>query len=447
MGGVIFVGYPNGDISAMIYPVSGRKLRMSPEDEMLEQLQTIDDLLLKRDIKKAEVLIARLLRSEQSLHGRARMLILRARARLFSARIDDALEDLQKAQSLAPEQFEIPRNLELLADTHFARFELASVGFADRADTAQALLAYEKLLSEHPTYENAGWIFYQKARVLLTDNRTIDAVNCLQQALLTPSTIPPLTAYCYERLGFVAFYEDRDPKNALSFLNKSIATYPNTEPRLWLVQVHTLRSRILREMHDFEAAFEVAATAINVATAAGVKGRPGLSDALLTAAETLSHMSGRDREIITYLQQFAQINKRPFGIDVTWSRAQEMLGDAYFKTAQYTASITAYQNALQFNPYHPWELSLHYRIARSCYQLGEFEKAISAIQRLLQTAKTDDQAIYDYRVYYVLGNAYFALGQYAKARDAYGEAIQLAPPSAEHLDKVRQYHQQAAELS
>ncbi|MBN8640026.1 MAG: tetratricopeptide repeat protein, partial [Anaerolineae bacterium] len=335
----------------------------------------------------------------------------------------------------------------LLADTHFARFELASVGFADRADTAHALLAYEKLLTEHTTYENLGWIYYQKGRVLLTENRTIDAVKCLQQALLTPSTIAPLTAYCYERLGFVAFYEDRDPKGALAFLNKAIATYPTTEPRLWLVQVHTLRSRILREMYDYETAFEVAATAITVATAAGVEGRPGLSDALLTAAETLSHMAGRDKEIIGYLQQFAQINKRPFGIDVTWSRAQEMLGDAYFRTAQYAASITAYQNALQFNPYHPWEISLHYRMARSYYQLGEYEKAISAIKRLMQSAKTDDQDIYDYRIYYVLGNAYFALGQYAKAREAYGEALELAPPSAEHLDKVRQYYQQAGELS
>ncbi len=414
---------------------------------MLEQLQTIDDLLLRRDIKKAEVLIARLLRSEQSLQGRARMLILRARARLFSARIDDALEDLQKARSLAPDQFETPQNLELLADTHFARFELASVGFADRADTAHALTCYHKILAEHPAYENAGWVHYQKARVLLTDSRTADAVNCLQQALLTPSTIPPLTAYCYERLGFVSFYEERDPKGALSFLNKAVATYPNIEPRIWLVQVHTLRSRILREIHDYDSAFDAASTAISVATSAGVEGRTGLADALLTAAETLSHMGGREREIISYVQQFTQISKRPLGIDVTWSRAHEMLGDACFKTGQYSPSITAYQNALQFNPYHPWELSLHYRIARSHYQLGDYDKAINAINRLLQAAKTDDQAIYDYKIYYVQGNAYFALGQYAKARDAYANALELAPPSAEHLEKLTQYYQHTQELS
>jgi len=414
---------------------------------MLEQLQTIDDLLLRRDIKKAEVLIARLLRSEQSLQGRARMMILRARARLFGARIDDALDDLQKARSLVPEMFDNPKNLELLADTHFARFELASVGFADRSDTAQALANYETILAEYPTYDNAGWINYQKARVLLTENRITDAVDCLQQALLAPSTIPPLTAYCYERLGFVAFYEERDPKGALSFLNKAVATYPVTEPRVWLVQVHTLRSRILREMHDYDAAFDAASLAISVATSAGVEGRTGLADALLTAAETLSHMGGREREIIGYVQQFTQISKRPLGIDVTWSRAHEMLADACFKTGQYAPSITAYQNALQFNPYHPWELSLHYRIARSHYQLGEYEKAIAAINRLLQAAKADDQAIHDYKIYYEQGNAYFALGQYAKARDAYANALQLAPPSAEHLDKLKQYHQHAQELS
>lgn len=414
---------------------------------MLEQLQTIDDLLLKRDIKRAEVLIARVLRSEQSLQGRARMLILRARARLLGGRIDDALDDLHKARELAPDQFEFPANLELLADTHFARFELASVGFADRADTAHALLAYEKLLSEHPTYENLGWIYYQKARVLLTENGIPEAVSCLQNALLQPSTLSPLTAYCYERLGFVAFYEERDAKGALAFLNKAIATYPNHEARVWLVQVHTLRSRILREMHDFDAAFDAAATAISVASSAGVEGRTGLADALLTAAETLSHIGGREREIISYVQQFTQISKRPLGIDVTWSRAQEMLADAYFKTGQYAPSVSAYQNALQFNPYHPWELSLHYRIARSYYQMGEYDKSISAINRLLQTAKTDDQAVQDYKVYTLQGNAHFALGQYAKASTAYENALQLAPPSAENLDKLKQYHQHALELS
>ena len=414
---------------------------------MLDQFQAIDNLLLKKDIKKAEVMIARQLRSDLSLQGRARMLILRARARLFGARADDALDDLNKARSLIPEQFETPANLELLGDTHFARFELASVGFADRHDTAAALDAYEMILKSYPTYDNLGWIYYQKGRLLLTENRIDEAVACFQQALLTPSTAPALTAYCYERLGFVAFYEQRDSKQALAFLNKAVATYPIRENRVWLVQVHTLRSRVLREMHDYEAALEAATTAINVASAAGIEGKPGRADALLTSAETLSHFEGRERDVIAHVQQFTQISKRPLGIDVTWSRAHEMLGDAYFRIEQYQSAVSAYRAALQFNPYHPWEMSLHYRIARSCYQSSDYEKAVQAIERLLQAAKADDQAVQDYRVFNILGNAYFALGNYREAHAAYTKTLELAPPSADNLDKIKQYYAFAKDLS
>ena len=414
---------------------------------MLDQFQAIDNLLLKKDIKKAEVMIARQLRSDLSLQGRARMFLLRARARLFSARVDAALADLNKARSLIPEQFETPPNLELLGDTHFARFELASVGFADRHNTEAALAAYETILSSYPHYDNMGWVYYQKGRLLLTENRIDEAVACFHQALLMPSTVPALTAYCYERLGFVAFYEHRDSKQALAFLNKAVATYPVRENRVWLVQVHTLRSRVLREVHDYEAALEAATTAINVASAAGVEGKPGLADALLTAAETLSHLEGRERDVIAHVQQFTQISKRPLGIDVTWSRAHEMLGDASFLTGQYLAAASAYRAALQFNPYHPWEMSLHYRIARSYYQLGDYDKSIQAIEQLLQSAKADDQAVQDYRVFNILGNAHYALGQYRQARAAYEKTLELAPPSAEGLDKIKQYYTFAKDLS
>src|SRR5215216_1410086 len=124
----------------------------------------VDELLNKRDIKRAEVLIARYLRAELSAPEHARLLISRARARLLSARIDDALEDLNHARELMLDEFETPLTLELLADCHFARFELASVGFTDRSDTAQALATYERILESFPKYSNRGWIYYQRGR-------------------------------------------------------------------------------------------------------------------------------------------------------------------------------------------------------------------------------------------------------------------------------------------
>ena len=405
----------------------------------------LDELLNKRDVKRAEVLIARSLRAELSAPERARLLIARSRARLLSARVDDALEDLDRARELLLDEFETPLTLELLGDCHFARFELASVGFADRNDTAQALTAYARILENFPQYSNRGWIYYQRGRVLLTENRTDDALDCFQNTLLTPSTLPALTAYCYERLGFVAFYERREFEQALSFLSKAIATYPPSDDRPWLVHVHTLRSRIFREMHDYDAAVNEANTAISVAVSA--EGKAGLSDALLNAAETLMLVEGHERDVIAHLQQYTQISKRPLGIDVTWSRIHEMLGDAYFKTNGFQNAVAAYQAALQFNPYTPWELSLHYRIARTLYQLGDYEKSVQAIKIMLQAADNDGQAIADYRVYNILGNSYFALRSYPEAIRAYENALQIAPANADSLDKIRQYYQFAQDLS
>lgn len=410
----------------------------------LEPYRSVDELLNKRDVKRAEVLIARMLRDELSVQERASLLIARARARLLSARVDDALEDLQRARELMPEDFDAPSMLELLGDTHFARFELASVGFADRSDTAQAHAAYERILTEFAQYPNRGWIHYQRGRVHLTENQVDEAVECFQQALLAPSSVPALTAYSYERLGFIAFYERRDFERAVSFLNKAIATYPTSEDRLWLVHVQTLRSRVFREMHNFSDAIDAAYTAINVAGSS--EGKAGLTDALLAAAETLAPLDGHEKEVIAHLHHFIQISKKPLGIDVTWSRIHEMLGDAYYKTNQLQNAVSAYQAALQFNPYTPWEQSLRYRIARTLYQTGDYERAIQAIQTMIDAAHADGQAVDDYRAYSILGNACFALGRYPEAAAAYQNALSIAPSNAEGLDKIRQYHQFAHDL-
>jgi tetratricopeptide (TPR) repeat protein len=414
---------------------------------MIEQFRYIDDLLARREIKKAEILIARSMRGTLSPEEHADILIRRARARLLGGRVDDALHDLNNARSQYPAAFKQPATLELLGDTHFARFELASVGFADRNNTTQALDAYETILNDYPHYENTGWILYQRGRVLLTENRVEEAVGCFQKTLLNPSHLPALTAYCFERLGFVAFYEERDLKQAIAFLNKAVDTYPGSEPRLWLAQVHTLRSRVLREMHEHTQALQAAETAIEVALAAGSEGKPGLADASLTAAEVVSELEGREKDVISYLQQFLQNNRKPLGIDVTWSRVHEMLGDVQWKMGQPAAALASYEAALQFNPYHPWELSLYYRIARCHYQLQDYERAVETIDHLLQAADDDGQTIHDYRVYNVLGNAQFALGRYDEAQQTYRQALEVAPSNAENLDKLRQYYRVSQERS
>jgi len=413
---------------------------------MQDQLRAIRESLDKHDVKKAEILIARLLRREITSEQRAQLLIQRARTRLLNARPEDAIDDLQEARATSP-VFETPSTLELLGDCYFARFEFATVGFADRSDTTQAENAYRKLMSQFPSYDNLGWVYYQLGRVLTTQMRVEESNVYFQQALLSPSHVSPLTAFCYERLGYIAFYELRDSTKALAFLNKAIDTYPITENRMWLVQVHLLRCRVLREVRNYDLAFKAADAAIKIALESGPESRSGLAEALLTAGELLSDIGGREKEVIAYLQQFLQVTKHPLGVDVTWARVYEMLGDAYFRLGQYDAAGTAYQSVLQYNPDYPWEVSLYYRMARAFYQQQAFEKTIEAIDRMLRAAEAEGQSINDYRVYDVLGNAQFALKRYDKAADAYQMALRIAPPNAEELDKIKMYCQFAQELA
>src|ERR1043165_7002866 len=117
----------------------------------MSDLQKIESLIDKREIKKADVIIARLMRSNTLPTDMAALFLLRARTRLLTGRPEDAINDLITSQG-SPSEFVIPSTqfLELWGDAHFARFELASVGFADRADTLRAQEAYEQIAEHYP---------------------------------------------------------------------------------------------------------------------------------------------------------------------------------------------------------------------------------------------------------------------------------------------------------
>lgn len=411
----------------------------------MEKLEQVDLLITKGEVKRADVLIARKLRSDLNTAERAELLLRRARVRLLSARPDDALDDLRAARELLQDAgFETPQNMELLGDCHLARFELASVGFADRQSLLAAEQTYTRILEIFPQYGNLGWIYYQLGRVAMASNQSERAVSLFQQALLSPAYVGALTAYCYERLGFIAFYEWRDLDKAVGFLNRAVDTFPASEDRAWLVQVHLRRSRVLRQMQNYEAGLRAAETALALVSSGSVENRPVMAEALLAIADLLTYIGQRDREVVSRLQQFMQYAKKPLGVDVTWSRVNEMLADAYFNLGLYDDAIVAYRAALQFNPDHPWELSLLYRIASSYYQLRAYQKCIEALHNMLDAAKTDEQVINDYRVYEMLGAAFFALGQYAQAIDAYERALLLDPPDA-NADKIKTYLEYARE--
>ncbi len=373
----------------------------------------------------------------------AELLGLRARAKLYNGRPEGALEDLLRARELAPTETEDAGWLELLADSHFARYELSAVGFAERSDAQQAESTYRAILDRFPGYNNVGWINYQLARVFLVTNRIDTAVEELQKALLAPSIIAALTSYCYERLGFIAFYEQRDAQRALTLLETAVQTYPDSEDRGWLVQVHLLRGRILRDTHHMVRAIESAETALKIALAIRGEAKPIKREALFTAAEILSRTDGHERRVIEIIEQFLRLSRKPQSIDVTWSRAYEMLGDAYEQTHQHEHAITSYLASLQYNPYHPWEVSIYTRIAKAYYQHGDFDLTIQAARRGLDVAQAENQPV-EFQLFDLMGSAQYALGLYDQAVTSFDEALQRVPAVDATFSKIKQYRAYAA---
>src|SRR5664279_4928896 len=121
----------------------------------------IDETLAVGDGKRAEFLIARLLRGELPPAECAQLLQRRARARILTGRPDEALEDLQTSRALMPDLWARSEAQELLADAHFSRFELAPVGFAERSDADRARTIYDSIATSDPIYPNLGWVMYQ----------------------------------------------------------------------------------------------------------------------------------------------------------------------------------------------------------------------------------------------------------------------------------------------
>lgn len=414
---------------------------------MTEQLETIDRILNSGDIRKAEITIAKMLRSELDADIRAQLLVRRSRARLLGGRPDDALEEIQTVFAIQPSFEEMPEVKTLLGDIYFSRFILAEIGFADRNDADLALKYYEDIINRDPHFKQRGWVFYQRGRIYLSEDRVEEAIADFEEGLQKDNNPPYLHAYCHERQGFIYFFEKRQPEIALQHFDDALSVYPAGENAAWLVQVHISRSRVLREIGDYENALDAASQALTSLDPSAADFRQTLTEAHLAVGEVLALLPNREAEAIDHLLQFLQTSKRPLGVDVTWSRVYETLGNLSLKLDRYEQAIEAYQASLNYNPYHPWEVNLHYQIARCYYRMRAYERVIASMEKMRHTAQEEQQPITDYRVFNILANAYFALENYQEAAYAYRIALNLAPSSADNLDKIATYLRFSEELA
>jgi tetratricopeptide (TPR) repeat protein len=333
-----------------------------------------------------------------------------------------------------------------MGDIYFARFELAPVGFADRADTEMAMGYYRQALQE--THPNAGWVHYQTGRLLLSRNQGEAALDHFQQVLSYPAQPPHLHALAHERIGFIELFDNRQPRHALEHFLQAEKHYPPQRNLGWLAQLHIRVSRTHRELGEYEAALEAARKALRqIQNSSTSNERDALPEALLAVAEAMAVMPGYEAEAIEHYLRFLQSSKRPPGIDVTWSQVYETIGGLSFRLERYQQAVAAFEKALEYNPYHPWEINLLYQIARCYYRTRAYERSIATIRKALELAQADSIAITDWHIYNLLGNAYFALENYQEATQAYRQALYLAPSGTGPLEKTRIYLRFAEELS
>jgi tetratricopeptide (TPR) repeat protein len=392
--------------------------------------------------RKADVLASRLLRDATSSDVRAKALLYRGHARMMEGRSDAAIADLEAARDLSGEIAASNPFLEVWADAHLARYELAAIGFAEKSDLLTAQDTYEKIRAEDPTYANLGWVCYQLGRVYLVLGRSDEANTQFRTALIAPSTQRSLTAYSYERLAFIMFYELRQREQAITFLDKALDTYPDSAARIWTAQVLLLKSRVLGRK-ELAAALDAVSRAITIASAVGSATDNGvLAEALFRHAELLAQVPGEAHNVIAQLQRYLTIVRRPIGIDVTLSRVYELLGETHEQLQNYREAVLAYRTAQQYNPDNPWEESLTIRIAQIQYRLGDMEEVIATLAEATDRAHAHRDTLFQISV--LVADAHYRLNNFPSAMTNYRAAMDAAP-EAEVRARLQQYYQRAVQ--
>lgn len=380
-------------------------LFISNEGLIVEIWDEIEECLVSRDIKRGELLIAKLMKQNLDQEQQSKALLIKSKFRLMASRPNDVIEEILH---ILPGNRSIALQ-ETLADSYLQRFEISSVGFAQKSDLEEALKIYNLITEKEPFYENRGWIYYQTARIYLALPHASKAENLLNMAIFSPSHVQPLVAFCFERLAFIQFYEKRDAIQATTLIQKAIDTYPESAPKAWLVQVYLFKCKILQGT-DLKKAMVSAKDAFKLAE---IYARNLLPETLLLLADLSSQEIGKNRDVVEYLQLFFQLSKSPLGIDVTWSRACELLGNTYVSLGKHENAISAYYEALRYNPYHPWENDILYKIANCYYYQSQFGKANDILKSLISKGEAS------WHLYELMGHICYATDRHEEAEQNY----------------------------
>ncbi len=99
------------------------------------------------------------------------------------------------------------------------------------------------------------------------------------------------------------------------------------------------------------------------------------------------------------------------------------LGNIYKELDKDLTAIFCYERALQCNPPEYDKIAILSYLADTYFRKGEYEKTLKIGEKILEIGETPE-------IYNIIGRAYYKLGDYLKAMDAFLKAIDLNPASA-----------------
>ncbi len=216
---------------------------------------------------------------------------------------------------------------------------------------------------------------------------------------------------------------DGRPPMTLAFL-QDLATNPNLSP-LTRVRGYQVVAKALARETDYAAA--LAQLELGLAASGG---HPALQLESRILKAHLQLMSGQlEAGIETLRQTVAQIPDTARASQLQLTLAGWLLGHGHFELArrEYQAWLDAFDGL-------PFSMEAWSGLGWALWEVGRFSEASTAFGRAMSLAEQPADRL---PLLLKKADSHFAAGQYTRAKQAYAEALRLAPPHSQQAQRIQ----------
>jgi tetratricopeptide (TPR) repeat protein len=262
----------------------------------------------------------------------------------------DAVDLLRRATEVAP--------------SHVNAHMLLGGALRAQGRTDEALASFDRAISHRPDLVEA---YISRADALMAMNRPADAVADLDRALALRSGQADL--WCNRGIALEATGRFED---AIASYDRAIALQPN------LTAAHANRGNALAAVGQHEAAV----ASFDLALAA----KPDFVEVLVNRGNSLTRLARSDEALASY--------ERALALKPDMAEAYFGRGIAFRDQTRFAQAVECFDQAIALNRNDAVRGLFHSHRAEALNLLGRFPQAMADVQRCIEIAPGDDQALY-----------------------------------------------------